>query len=99
MITVPSIPTGASSAEVPSTSARATGRTPSLRLAGAGALVFVGSVVFQNLLRGSSAPANDASAAEVAAHHADHRAVTYVLAASFLVGAIGLITFLAGARQ
>ena len=53
------------------------------RLAGIGAIAFVGIVIMQNVIRGGSAPGNDAGAAEVLTHYADHRAITAVLAALF----------------
>jgi hypothetical protein len=69
------------------------------RAAGLGALGFVTLVVAQNVVRGGSAPANDADATEVLAHYADHRAVTAVLVASFVVGGASLAVFLGGAMR
>lgn len=68
----------------------------SARLAGFGAFTFVGIVILQNVLRGSSAPANGASAQTVATHYADHRSVMFVLAGTFVVSGIALATFLGG---
>ena len=69
------------------------------RLAGLGAIAFVAVVVLQNVIRGSSAPSNGASGEEVLAHYADHRATTFVLVATFVVGGAGLATFLGGAMR
>ena len=69
------------------------------RLAGLGAIAFAAVVVIQNLVRGSSAPANDASASEVLAHYADHRATTYVLIATFVLSGLGLAVFVGGAMR
>jgi hypothetical protein len=86
----------APSAPLDRTSNRPSGDIPA-RVAGIGALVFVGSVIAQNVLRGSSAPGNGADAQEVLTHYADHRATTFVLVALFVAGAAGLTTFLGGA--
>jgi hypothetical protein len=69
------------------------------RAAGVGALAFAAIVVLQNVVRGASAPANDASGQEVLAHYADHRAITVVLAATFVLSGIGLAVFLGGAMR
>lgn len=66
------------------------------RLAGLGALTFVGIVILQNLIRGSSAPANGASADEVLRHYTDHRSIVFVLVATFMVAGAGMVTFLSG---
>lgn len=71
----------------------------SARLAGIGGIGFVVTVVLQNLIRGASAPANGASSREVLTHYADHRAVTFVLVATFALGGVGLATFLGGAMR
>src|SRR6476659_8024980 len=99
MITQIPVPTDPTSTALQGRTPSPVHRRPSARLAGAGALLFAGSVVFQNILRGGSAPANDAPASEVLAHYASHRGVTFVLVASFVAGALGLITFLAGVRD
>jgi hypothetical protein len=69
------------------------------RLAGAGAATFVAVVVIQNVVRGSSAPANGASAEDVLAHYADHRGLTVALTATFVVGAVALATFVGGVMR
>jgi len=69
------------------------------RLAGLGALTFAAVVVLQNLLRGATAPANGATSDEVLAGYADHRAVTFVLVATFVVSGVGLAAFLGGAMR
>jgi hypothetical protein len=71
----------------------------SARLAGAAALAFVGVVVAQNVIRGGSAPANGASAEDVLAQYSDHRSITFLLVATFLVGGGALATFLGGAMR
>ncbi len=71
----------------------------STRLAGAGAITFAVTVVAQNIIRGGSAPANGATTAEVLTHYADHRALTFVLIATYVVSGIGLFTFLGGAMR
>ena len=70
-----------------------------VRLAGVGALGFVGIVAMQNVVRGASAPANDASSTEVLASYADHRAVTFALIAMFVVSGASLAVFLGGAMR
>ena len=67
------------------------------RLTGAAAIGFAVVVVAQNFIRGGSAPANDASTDEVVSYYADHRAITFVLAASFVIGGACLAVFLGGA--
>jgi hypothetical protein len=69
------------------------------RVAGAGALTFVGTVLLQNLVRGASAPANGASPQEVLDHYAEHSSVTSALVAMFVVSGIGLALFLGGAMR
>ena len=64
------------------------------RIAGIAAIAFVISVVIQNIVRGSSAPANDASGAEVLAYFTDHRATTFVVVGAFVVNAAAIATFL-----
>src|SRR3954447_5651357 len=69
------------------------------RMAGLGALTFVGTVLLQNAIRGNSAPANGASGQEVLSYYTDHRAVTAVLAVTFVVGGLGMATFLGGVMR
>ena len=52
--------------------------------------------VVQNVVRGSSAPANDASAPDVLEHFADHRAMTAFLVGTFVASGAALLTFLGG---
>lgn len=68
----------------------------SARLAGLGAVGFAAVVLLQNVVRGGTAPANDASAADVLAHYADDRATTYLLVATFVLSGVGLALFLGG---
>ena len=74
-------------------------RDLSRRLAGAGAATFAVIVVGQNAVRGSAAPMPGASGADVLEYYADHRAVTTVLLASFLVGAVSLAAFVGGSMR
>jgi hypothetical protein len=69
------------------------------RLAGVGALTFAAVVVLQNVIRGSEAPANDASARQVLDYFADHRGVTFVLMATFVVSGLGLAAFIGGSLR
>lgn len=69
------------------------------RVAGLGAMVFVVTVIAQNLIRGASAPGNGATNAEVLSHYADHEAITFVLLSTYVVGGIGLAVFLGGAMR
>ena len=69
------------------------------RAAGVGALAFAAIVVLQNVVRGAAAPANDATGKEVLAHYADHRAITVVLASTFVLSAVGLAVFLGGVMR
>jgi hypothetical protein len=69
------------------------------RLAGVGAMTFASVVVLQNVLRGSSAPANGDADESVLAHYADHRALTFVLIATFVVSGFGLALFIGGAMR
>lgn len=71
----------------------------SARVAGLGAIGFAALVVIQNAMRGSSAPANDASAEAVLAHFADHRTLTVALVASFVLSASALAAFLGGSMR
>jgi len=71
----------------------------SSRMAGAGAITFAVTVLAQNVIRGASAPANGASAADVLTHYADHRAITFVLVATYVVSGAGLFVFLGGAMS
>ena len=65
-------------------------------IGGVGGLVFVTTVVVQNVIRGSIAPKNDAAVSKVVEFYADHRSTTLVLAALFVVGAVGGAAFNAG---
>ncbi len=65
---------------------------PARIVGGIGGLVFVASVVAQNLLR-SAMPANDARASTITRFYADHRSTEAVLAVLFALGAVGLATF------
>jgi hypothetical protein len=56
-------------------------------------LAFAATVIAQNVVRGATMPANDASAADVIAFYADHRAATVLLAVLFPIGAVGLAVF------
>ena len=71
----------------------------SAKLAGVGGIAFAAIVVLQNIIRGGSAPANGATSAEVLTHYADHRAITFVLIATFVLSGAGLAVFLGGAMR
>jgi hypothetical protein len=71
----------------------------SARLAGLGAMGFAAVVTIQNVVRGSSAPAMDASPDAVLAHFADHRTLTLVLVASFVLAACALAAFVGGSMR
>jgi hypothetical protein len=80
-----------------------TGRSASgdlgVRAAGWGALTFAITVIVQNLIRGATAPGNDAGPTEVLAHYSGHGAVAFVLAATYVVSGIGMAVFLGGATR
>jgi len=69
------------------------------RLAGLSALGFVAIVAMQNAVRGSSAPSMDASPETVLAHYADHRSITLVLVATFVLSGTGLAAFVGGTMR
>jgi hypothetical protein len=69
------------------------------RSAGWGALAFAVIVIAQNLVRGAFAPANGASAAEVLTDYSGNGAISFVLAATYVVSGIGLAVFLGGATR
>ena len=69
------------------------------RSAGIAALGFVAIVVLQNVIRGGSAPANDAAGDEVLAYYADHRTLVAVLVTTFVVSGSALAVFLGGAMR
>jgi hypothetical protein len=71
----------------------------SARLAGAGALTFAVTVIAQNLIRGVSAPMNDASSSDVLSHYADHRGIMFVLLGTYVLGGLGMAVFLGGAMR
>jgi hypothetical protein len=87
------------STPAPVRTADASRTSPPTKLAGAGALAFAAVVVLQNVIRGSSAPSNGASAREVLTHAADNRGLTFVLVATFVVSGISLATFLGGVMR
>ena len=82
-----------------STTGRSATGDLSARAAGWGALTFAVTVIAQNLIRGATAPGNDASPAEVLSHYSGHGAVSYVLAATYVVSGIGMAVFLGGVTR
>jgi hypothetical protein len=85
-------------AETPATERSAESATTGAaryRWGGAAGFVFVGLVVAQNILRGASAPTNDAAASKIVHDYADHRALHWLLASMFAVGACALAVFVA----
>lgn len=71
----------------------------SSRAAGFGALAFVGVVILQNALRGSSAPIAGATNDEVLSYYTDHRTLTFVLVTTFVLSGTSLAVFLGGALR
>jgi hypothetical protein len=71
----------------------------SARAAGWGALTFAVTVIVQNVIRGASAPGNDATGTEVLTHYADHGAIMFALVSTYVVSGIGLAVFLGGAMR
>jgi hypothetical protein len=69
------------------------------RLAGAGALGFVGLVVVQNALRGSAAPQPGATTEEVTTYFVDHRGLTTLLVGTFVLGMVSLGLFVGGTAR
>lgn len=69
------------------------------RLAGAGALTFAATVLAQNVIRGASVPGNGASTADILTHYTEHRPVTFVLLATYVLSGIGLALFFGGAMR
>ena len=68
----------------------------STRAAGWGALTFALVVIAQNIIRGATAPGNGASTARVLSHYSGDGATSIVLAATYVLSAIGLTLFLGG---
>ena len=91
-------PPAANPAASPSAAAGTSNSQPT-RLAGFGALAFVTVVILQNVVRGSSAPGNGASASEVVDHFAETRGITFLLVCMFVVSGISLATFLGGTMR
>jgi hypothetical protein len=60
---------------------------------GVGGLVFVASVIAQNLIRASAMPANDARVGRIIDFYGSHRGSSFALAALFAVGAAGIAAF------
>ena len=78
----------------PSVTASAIETSPaSARVAGIGGLVFVASVIAQNLIRAESLPANDASPGTIIRLYSSHWWTTQALFVLFVVGAFGLVAF------
>ena len=71
----------------------------SARLAGFAALTFVADVILQNVVRGVSAPTNDAPASDVLTHFADHRGLSFLLIGMFVISGVSLATFLGRSMQ
>ena len=65
------------------------------RLGAIGGLVFVATIVAQNVTRGLSNVSNNASGADVVRDFTEHRSAHWALAVMFVVGAFGLVTFVA----
>ena len=65
------------------------------RFMAAGGAAFAGIVITQNVLRGTSAPTNDAAVTDVLAHYRDDTGMALVLTALFVVGGLCLAGFVA----
>ena len=57
--------------------------------------MFVATIVAQNVTRGLSNVSNNASGADVVRDFTEHRSAHWALAVMFVVGAFGLVTFVA----
>jgi hypothetical protein len=66
------------------------------RVAGAGGLVFLVLVAFQNVLRAVAGPATDATPQQVLAFFAHHAWTVHALAVTYVVGFVPLLAFAAG---
>ncbi len=71
----------------------------SARLAGAGAITFAAVVLAQNIIRGASVPGNGATTADILTHYTEHRPVTFVLIATYVLSGIALALFLGGVMR
>ena len=80
----------------PTARGRSTAGDLSSRAAGWGALTFAIVVIAQNVIRGASAPGNDASAAKVLSHYSGDEATSILLAATYVLSGIGLAVFIGG---
>jgi len=67
-----------------------------LRWAGVGGIVFATTVIVQNVLKGASAPANDANSASIVAYFVQHAPIESLLVVMFTVGGFGLAVFAGG---
>jgi hypothetical protein len=71
----------------------------SARVAGVGAITFAATVLVQNIIRGASVPPNGATTADILTHYTDHRPVTFVLVATYVLSGVGLALFLGGSMR
>src|SRR3954449_10466627 len=71
----------------------------SARLAGAGAITFAATVVVQNVIRGASVPGNGTTTADILTHYTEHRPVTFLLVATYVLSGAGLAVFLGGVMR
>lgn len=74
--------------------ASAASLVPAELVGGIGGLVFVVTVVAQNIVRANSLPADDASATKVIGYYAGHLGTTELLAGLYVLGAVGLMCWL-----
>lgn len=70
-------------------------RTRLHRILSLGGAAFATIVILQNLIRGSSAPLNDAAVADVFEHYRDATGLTVLLTVMFVVGGVCLTGFVA----
>ena len=83
----------------PTSTGSAPGTTARTRAAGAGGLVFLVLVAFQNVLRAVAGPATDASPHVVLRFFADHAWTVNLLAVTYVVGFVPLFAFAAGVAE
>jgi hypothetical protein len=69
------------------------------RAAGAGGLVFLVLVAFQNVLRAATGPATNASSRQVLTFFAEHAWTVHVLAVTYVAGFVPLFAFAAGIAE
>lgn len=79
--------------------AGASSRREPARVAGAGGLVFLALVAFQNVLRAAEGPATNATPQQVLAFFADHAWTVHVLTVTYVLGFVPLFAFASGISE